>query len=371
MPNKLLMSFLKAALNKRDVQGADPSKFSKEGIKNILLINTTAIGDTLMCTPAVRAIREGFPGARITAFVGESAFKVLKGNPAIDEFIESPGKVNMNYLVKLKGLIKRLKSKNFDLAIVLHGNDPEAVPIACLSGAPYRLGMTRSIFSEHLTWYLPSGSETHVIDQKLSALAPLGIAAKVKHMEMHLSSEDCVEAGRILEERGLTGPLAVVHPFGSKPTRSWEIEKAALLADKLHDELGLDIVILGGTKKREIEGSKRIASLMKNDAFFTAGEISLRTSAAIIKSSSVAISTDSGPMHIAETFNVPLVALLGSTLATSTGPLSKASIILQDLDACEEKRPCKDYKCDHISCMKKISVEEVIDAVRRLYRVSE
>lgn len=369
MPNKLLMGFLKSALNKKNAGASTPEEYSKEDMKNILLINTTAIGDTLMCTPAIRAIREAFPAAHITSFAGQSALKVLEGNPAIDEFIESPGRVNMNYLVRLKGLISRLKSKNFDLAIVLHGNDPEAVPIACLSGAPFRLSMTSSVFNEHLTWYSPSGSGSHVIDEKLRALNVLGIKAKDKRMEMRLTNAEEQEAGSILDERGFNGPLACIHPFGSKPTRSWPIENAALLADSLCDELGFDIVMLGGTKKRELEGSKRIAAMMKNKALFTAGEIDLRTSAAIIKRSIVVISTDSGPMHIAETFNVPLVAILGSTLATSTGPLSESSIVLQDMEACDDPRPCKDYKCDHISCMKAIGVEEVIDAVKRLHRV--
>ena len=363
------MGFLKAALNKKNIQGGAPKDFSKEDIGNILLINTTAIGDTLMCTPAIRAIREGFPKARIAMFAGESALQVLNGNPAIDEFIESPGRVNVNYLVRLKGLIKRLKSRNFDLAIVLHGNDPEAVPIACLSGARFRLGMAKSVFIEHLTWYSPSKNERHVIEERLGALALLGIKANDRRMEMFLTAEEEEEAGRLLNERGLKGPIACIHPFGSKPTRSWPIERAARLADSLHDELGLDIVILGGTKKRELEGSKQIASMMKNEALLTAGEIELRISASIIKRSSIAISTDSGPMHIAEVFNIPLVALLGSTLARSTGPLSERSIVLQDLDACDVSRPCKDYKCDHISCMNAIGVEEVIDAVRRLYRV--
>jgi ADP-heptose:LPS heptosyltransferase len=188
-------------------------------------------------------------------------------------------------------------------------------------------------------------------------------------MEMSLTSSEEQEAGNILNEHGFTGQLACIHPFGSKPTRSWSVEDTALLADSLCDELGLDIVILGGTKARELEGSKRIAEMMKNKALFTAGKIGLRTSAAIIKKSSVMISTDSGPMHIAETFNVPLVAILGSTLATSTGPLSEGSIVLQDMDACDDPRPCKDYKCDHISCMKAIGVGEVIDAVKRLHRL--
>ena len=343
--------------------------YEKEKIKRILVINTTAIGDTLLSTPALRALAGFYNDASITALVGQSAYPVLKNNPHIDEIIHHPGKVNFSYLFKLPGLVSRLRKGRFDLAVVLHGNDPDSVPLAYLSGAPFTLGMVKSHYSHYLTWYCPPSDGEHVIRAKLNALISIGIESDDKQMEMRLTAEEEEEAEKILKRQGLTGPIASIHPFGSKPTRSWGIENAALLAQRLHDELGFDIVILGGPK--EVEASKLIAGMIKSPHLLTAGETDLRLSAAIIKRSSVVISTDSGPLHIAETFNVPLVAILGSTLASATGPLSEQAIVLQDMEACDVVRACKDYKCDHISCMKAIGVEEVVDAVKRLYRVQE
>ncbi len=349
--------------------GRKPVSYEKEKIKKILVINTTAIGDTLLSTPALRALAGFYRDAYITALAGSSAYPVLKNNPHIGEIIRHPGKVDFSYLFKLPGLVSKLRKGGFDLAVVLHGNDPDSVPLAYLSGAPFILGMIKTAFPYLLTWYCPRAGAGHTIRIKLDALKSLGIESVDSRMEMTLTAEEEEEAGRILEERGFTGPLACIHPFGSKPTRSWPIERAAELADRLHDELGFNIVILGGP--REVEGSRQIAGMMKSEPFLTAIETELRLSAAIIKRSSVVISTDSGPMHIAEAFNIPLVAILGSTLASATGPLSGQSIVLQDLEACDVVRACKDYKCDHISCMKAIGVEEVMDAVKRLHRVSE
>ncbi|MBE9531202.1 MAG: glycosyltransferase family 9 protein [Proteobacteria bacterium] len=349
-----------------------PAVYDKSKVERILVITTTAIGDTLLSTPALRALDEFYPRAQITALVGASAYPVLKHNPRVVEMVRHPGRVDLAYLFKLPALLGSLRRARFDLAVVLHGNDPDSVPLAFLSGAPFILGMVKTAFPNFLTWYrLPAVGE-HIIWSKLNALSALGVErleTDAQHMEMTITAKEDDEAARILHERGLRGDVAAIHPFGSKPTRSWDIKKAAELADRLVDELGLAIVILGGPK--EAEASRRIAELMNNDALFTAGAVELRLSAAIIKKSSVVVSTDSGPMHIAEAFDIPLVAILGSTLATATGPLSEESIVLQHLEVCDVPRACKQYKCDHISCMKAVGVEEVIGAVKRVYRVPQ
>ncbi|MEE8574324.1 MAG: glycosyltransferase family 9 protein [Thermodesulfobacteriota bacterium] len=367
MANKVLMKFLKTALAGKNPGDAAPESFSKERVKSILLINTTAIGDTLMCTPAIRAIREGFPEARVTMFAGKGAMSVLKGNPHIDAFIDSPGKVNMNYLVKINGIVKKLKAAKIDLAVVLHGNDPEAVPIACMSGARFRLGMGITEFKEHLTWYRPAGYDAHVVEERLRALEPLGIESIDTQMEIFLSPDEEAASERLLVEAGIDGPFVCLHPFGSKPTRQWSVEKAAELAGLLASELGLKTVLLGGAKEKE--GSRQVVKLSSEPVFATAGLTDIRVSAAIIKRSALTISTDSGPMHIAQAFNVPTIALIGSTLALSTGPVNKEAVVIQDLKACDERRPCKLYKCDHISCMNAITTAEVMKSVRETYRV--
>ena len=367
MAKGLRRAVLKSILKLISSGGEGNSPYQKDDIKSILLINITAIGDTLMCTPAIRVIREDFPGAHIAVLAGSSARQVLKANPSIDEIIPNGDKVNLSYLVRLPWLIKRLRASRPDLAVVLHGNDPQAVPLAYMSGARFRLGLTKTDFPFLLTWYKPLWTGRHLIHLRLDILKDIGIDGGDSRMELFLTESEEEGATEFLRDNAVDEPYAAIHPFASKPTRSWPLDMTAELCSRLFTETGLRPVIIGGPK--EVEASKEIIKMAKVEPTVTAGKLGLRTAAALIKKSSVIISTDSGPMHIGQALGVPTVAILGSTLRESTGPIEENSIVLQDLKACLEKRPCKDYRCSHISCMKAIGVNEVIDAVNRLNRV--
>jgi heptosyltransferase-2 len=359
--------FIKALLAGGKKHGALPEEFKKENVRNILLISTTAIGDTLMCTPAIRAIREAFKEARICALLGTGASMVLDNNPGIDEIIRLDDAGGPGDYLKLPGLVMRLKREKFDLAIVLHANDPYAVPLAYLSNAPFRLGMTRTEFPELLTWYSVAGYSSHVIEERLKALKPLGISSTDLQMELFLTRGEEMEAERILKSAGIKEPFACVHPFGSKLTRSWPPEYAAELIDHLSEKLDLGVVLLGGEKEKA--ASEKLAHMTRSEFFSTAGKARLRISAGMIKRAKLVVSTDSGPMHVAQAFGVPTVAVIGSTLASSTGPSVKGSVIVKNDSVCDEPRPCKKYDCDHISCMRLVKPKEVMDAVDKLCRV--
>ncbi len=330
-------------------------------VKKILVINTTAIGDTLICTPAIRAIKKAFPKASITALVGSAAREVLENNPHIDELLDHPGRMNIGYLLKFPGLIKRLKRERFDLAAVLYGNDPDAVPIAYLSGAPIRLGTVRTDFPDLLTHYRPSSIEGHIVREKLKALTAIGIKASDTRMEMFLTSGEEREAERFLEG---AGDIVSIHPFGSKRNKQWPEEYCAELADALFDRFSLRTVLIGGPS--EAGAIRRIASEMKSEPLCTGGRLGLRIASAVIKKSKMVITTDSGPLHIAQAFRVPTIALIGSTNWKTTGPVEDNAVVLQKPEACVAKRPCKFYNCEHISCIRSLSPDLVIDTVGRI-----
>ncbi len=367
MAKVLRQNILKGVLgniHKRDLRS---ETYSKEKIEKILLINTTAIGDTLMCTPAIRALRETFPKVRIEVVAGSSARLVLTGNPRIDQIIEYPDKVDLRYLMGLRGLIRRLRSFGPDLAIVLHGNDPDAVPLAYMSRARFRMGMAKTDFPFLLDWYKPLWTGGHLVRLRLEALKDLGIDCDNTEMELFLSDKEQAEADSIIKAFNIDGPMAAIHPFGSKRTRQWSLKRAAELGDLLYEKDGLYPVLLGGPK--EIAGSREVASMMKTKPLITAGAVPLRVSAAIIKRCSVLVSTDSGPMHVGQAVGTPTVAIVGSTLAESTGPIEESAVVVSHPESCDVKRPCKRYDCDHIICMDSVTTKEVLDGVRRICRV--
>lgn len=367
MPNRVLLGLLKFSFKTILIfVRRDKPHFSRELIKNILIVNTTAIGDTLLSTPAIRAIRKGFPGARVSALVGKDAKAVLLGSPHLDELIEHPGRVDIFYLFKLPSLLYNLRRRVFDLVVILHANDPDAGPLAYLSGAPHRVGWAESRLS--FLYTIPVRTRvpgSHVIDIRLKNLEPLGIRSNDRRMELHLSSEEEDAANRLIEGLGLIGETFIgLHPFGSKVNRWWPEDNVVGFCNMVGKRFGWRVVIFGGSKEsRFAEDMTRRAKAM---VVTIAGGLSIRESAALIKRCILFISTDSGPMHISQAMGVPTIALFGPNDPSTVSPLIEPYEIIQKHLPCV---PCNSKICDRdIECMKGITPEDVLEAINALFK---
>jgi ADP-heptose:LPS heptosyltransferase len=357
--NKIHHSILRLIFSRISRNDAAPPPFSAAEVRNVLIINTTAIGDTLMCTPAIRAIRKGLPGARITALASASARSVLDGSAHIDAFIKYPGRINLGYLFKIPGLVSELRRFKFDLVIELHATDPDKGPLSYMTGARWRMGSERSLnsflYTHRVPPYLPG---VHTVRVALKNLALLGIEDDGSQMELFLNDADRAEASRafpsLAEEKYIT-----IHPFGSKANKWWP-EKNVKEFCALLKGLGYVPIIIGGSS--EARGAAEIAS--GTGAISAAGALSIRGSAALIEKSALLVTTDSGPMHIAGALKVPTIALFGADDPVRTGPLNPGDVVIQkELDCV----PCRERKCRYpaVECMESITPEEVFDEVKK------
>lgn len=359
MSTKLHHSVLKRIFRTISEKEPLPPEYSPEKIKKILIVNTTAIGDTLLSTPAIRAIRKGFPGAKITALASRAAHSILLRNPNIDSFVVHPGRVNLKYLVRLPLLIKNLKKGSFDLVIVLHANDPDAGPLAYMTGASWRMGFEESGFAFLFTMPIKTRSSIeHVIDVQLKNIGGLGLSPVGRHMEFFLDQDDVAEARPFVErlKKGKKGFIAL-HPFGSNKNRWWPAERAREFIALFAKSADYSIVIIGGKKEKdEAEG------LIKGtEAVSIAGELSIRGAAALIREAALMVTTDSGPMHIAQAMGVPSVVLFGPADPIITGPICEEDIVIQKDLSCA---PCLKKQCslERVECMWAISAKEVFEA---------
>ena len=365
MPNRFLIAFLKGAFSLvLQFDGRSPS-YKTEYIRNILFLNTTAMGDTLLSTPAIRALREAFPEARITSLVSPIAKEILLNNPHIDRFIDYPGRVDLPFFLSLPRILRDLRKERFDLSIVLDSNDPEAGPFSYISGAPVRVGWQESRLSFLFNIPVRKRMEgLHVVDIKLKALEAIGIRSRGRKPEIFLTKEEELRADEILKNEGLlNGRIAGLHPFGAKRNRWWPEEYVISLSNILFKKYGFRTILFGGKEERPY--AVRMAGGMKGRPFVIAGNTGIRESAALIKRCSFFVSPDSGPMHLAQAVGTPTIALFGPTDPTFTGPTGEKSIVIRKKMDCS---PCKDYDCSHISCMKDISVEDVLGAVEEMNR---
>ncbi len=369
MPNKTLLALLRASFKTIllfDRRAKQP--FSKDGIKNILIINTTAIGDTLLSTPAIRAIREGFSDAGIAVLASPQARMVLKNNPRIDYIINHPGRVDFFYIFKLPGLIRRLRRGRFDLVVILHANDPDAAPLAYLSGASHRMGWAESRLSFlHTIPVKTRLIDVHTIDVRLRNLENIGVVNENRRMEMFITDDESEWASSFIRDVGCedTG-LVGIHPFGSKQNKWWYKRDVIEFCRSVREELGSAVLLFGGEKEREAAGA--IAREV-DGVINLSGKCDIRQTVALINKCRVFVSTDSGPMHIAHALGVPTVALFGPDDPRITGPVIGNFDIIQLPLPCV---PCRSKEChmESVMCME-ISAEEVMRAVKSLLHGTE
>jgi heptosyltransferase-2 len=363
MPNRFLLALLKGGFSLALKFDKRNSSYRAEDIKGILLLNTTAMGDTLLSTPAIKAIKRTFPKAKISSIVSPVAKEILENNPYINRFINYPGRVDLPFFFKLPKILRDLKKDKFDLSIVLDSNDPEAGPFSYLSGAPVRIGWQESKLSFLFTIPVKKRIKNlHIVDIKLHALEVIGIKAYGRKPEIFLTEEEENRANKIIKKADLIQEKIVgIHPFGAKRNRWWPEEYVAFLCEILFKKYGFKTILFGGKKEKFF--AERIAEKAIKKPFIAAGKLNVRGTAALIKRCSFFISPDSGPMHLAQAVNTPTIALFGPADPSITGPTGEKNIILKKEISCS---PCKNYECSHVSCMKAISVEDVLAAIEEM-----
>ncbi len=338
-------------------------------MRNLLVIKLRYIGDVLLATPVLRALRERFPEARVTVAVNRGTEAILKWNPDVQEVMV----VEKGGLAEQLRFLRAVRSRRFDAVIDLTDGDRAAI-LAGLSGAPLRIG-----FNEEHRWrgllfttIAPALSGTvHRVDYDLQALLPLGIEPKASQPRLYTSLEDDERAARLLEEAGLAGaggPLVMFQPGARYWFKAWPAERFATLADRLSDSFGCRVVIGGNEPERLL--AEEVRRLARSTPTVLAGRTPLLTYAAILKRCRLFVGNDNGPMHMAAALGVPVVALFGPSNPGEWGPRGpQVRVLYKGLDC----RRCFHPTCarGEESCMKRISVEEVWTAVGALLESRE
>ncbi len=275
--------------------------------KRILLIRLEHVGDVLMTTPAIRALRKRFPKARIDVLVRDFTAPILQRNKNVSNVIvwnapwlSSLGK--RDPWSSARQMIRKLQKNNYDVAIDFHG-DPRNILFAGRI-AKYRVGFGCRGFGFLLNKTVPY--RKHVIDRNLALAKALGAVSKDRTMELTVSSSDEKFAKSAL--KGISKPV-IISPGSGKKEKNWLEERWAEVADKLIEEKGATIILTGS--KGEAEMVKCIQEQVHHPdkVLNLCGKTSLTQLAAVIKHSKLLLSPDSGPVHIARTMNTPLLEL--------------------------------------------------------------
>ncbi len=330
-------------------------------MKNILVIKLRYIGDVLLATPSVRAIKAARSDVRVTMLVNRGTEEVLSGNPDLDEIVVlDKGSLAVQYR-----LIAGLRRRQFDTVIDLTDGDRSAF-LSWISGAPVRIG-----FNDEHRWrgwsytqvVQPASGVRHRIDRDLAALKPLGIPASETTPLFCLTEEDTAGGDLLLDRLGIRRdrPIIVIQPGARYWFKAWPYEQFAELADRLAVDYGGQILI-GGSREEE-PLARRIREAANSRPVSMAGRATLRQFAAIASRAVLFVGNDSGAMHIAAAVGTPVVALFGPSNPDEWGPRGgRVKVLYKGLDC----RACFHPTCTRgeENCMRQIMVGEVAAAVR-------
>lgn len=308
------------------------------------------IGDLVMATPVLRALKEGFPEVEITAMCLTSQAELFLQDPHVDKIwgIEKGG----------KKIPEKIKEERYEVGILLT-NSFSSAWLLWRGGVPIRIGYSREGRRIFLTHPVRKKEEDiHQVDQYKRLLEPLGVSGEKIEPKLYVKEEEREVVVKLLQKEGYEKgqQLIGINPLAAYgPAKCWPEERYHQLLKKLQKHAEFFVVVLG-----EASSYDKVASIIgeesKNRKNF-AGKTSLRELAVLMQEMDLLITNDSGPMHIAAALDTPLLALFGSTDEKRTGPYGKEGSVLKKKVSCS---PCFQRVCPiDFRCMKGISVEAV------------
>lgn len=340
-------------------------------IRRVLIRGTNWVGDALMTTPAVAAIRHNFPNARISMLVVPWVLDLFIHNPHIDEVIPYFREGRHKGFQGKLALVRELKERKFDLSILLQ-NAFEAALLTWGASIPRRVGYNTDLRGPLLTQAValrPEYKKMHQTEYYLAMIRDLGLEVSDLDMVLPVPEEYNSKIIQRLKEYGFEGsPLIVLAPgatYGS--AKMWPGKRFSLLAAEVVRHWGARLIILGSGQEKGV-GNDIVRSVGRDAAVNLCGATSLLEAAAWIRQATLVISNDSGLMHMAAALSKPQLAIFGPTDRSTTGPRNNRAVIISHETACA---PCLKVRCpiDH-RCMESITVEEVFEGVGQMLSTS-
>lgn len=336
---------------------------------NILLIQLKRIGDLILTTPAISAIRQKFPDATITLVVSQGCTALLPAIPNVDQTY-----VMQRNPADIATFLAIARTK-FDACVDFTRNNRSAF-LTWLSWAEKRIGSHRiKRRSRFRHWayneFVPGRMrDQHMVDYNLSLLQPLGITDVSPPVRLILPAEICHDAVELRRKLKIEQPFVVFHPGSARPEKFWDPDRWAEVITAAMDRWHFTPVLTGTTSPPEKSHLAEVESRLPRPTgrsgpavIDLSGKIDLLTLAAVIAQARLLVTVDSAPMHIAAATGTPQIVLFGPTNPFHWHPRQPTALILQG----DSPVPVHEFapRQDRLP-MKLISTQTVIDAMDSL-----
>jgi heptosyltransferase-2 len=368
-----------------------PTSDLRERLRRILVVKLADLGDLLTATPALRALRQRFPTAEITALVTPHCLPLLRGNDAVDHLVgfrkalfdDPRGLVHPARAPRAALAVGRLgahlREQRFDALVLLHHlttgwGRAKYRALSSAVGAPVRAGLDDG-HGDFLTYRATDHGfgERHEVEYWLDVVGTLGATSQDPSMELHLTEAERQRGERHWNAAGLGRHVVVLHPGSGSFSlaKRWAPDRFAAVGDALAAD-GMQVAVVAGVGEESLAESVR--SVMQFPVQLLTDIGSSRELAAVLEYAALFVGNDSGVMHLAATMRVPTVGVFGLTNHRAWGPFPPTHHRVARLDL-----PCSPclYSgfelgipagCPPRTCLTELEPTQVISAARSLLR---
>lgn len=277
-----------------------------KSFQNILVVRTDRLGDVVLTTPAIKALREKYPNARISILILPSTYDLVNGNPYVDQILMDVPLEKQKGILGLLSfvcLVRKMRLERFDLAIIFHTK--RRYNLACwLAGIPCRLGYKTKKFGFLLTIPVPDirfSGKKHESEYCLKLLKKIGVYSA--ELELFVPVDEQAERWSLkwIEDKNLKPKqFIVIHPLASDSARFWPASNYCHLIDWLTKNFNIKIVLIG---------FPRMVLNTETDYLNLTGQTSVSQMVSLLRHSRLLISNDSGPVHVAAGVGTPVVSI--------------------------------------------------------------
>ncbi|MFH1412004.1 MAG: lipopolysaccharide heptosyltransferase II [Candidatus Omnitrophota bacterium] len=341
----------------------------KNTLKNIVILRTDRIGEVLLSTVAVSALKKKYPDLRVSFVTSVYSSPLLEGRTDIARVIETDTLGGGSVLLKAIKLSFILRKGRFDSALIM--NPHKMLHLACyLAGIPERAGYDRKwgfLLTSKIADKRDEGLK-HEIEYAYDLLKLLGVEEKAEGPILSVSEKEERSLTDKLAKKGISEkePFAVIFPGSSNPSKRWPENRFTELIQRMEKELGLRAVVSGGSGEEDLV--RDIAREADGNTVSFSYELDLREIAVLLKRSRVFIGNDTGPMHMAAALKTPVIAIFGRNIP-GVGPVrwrpwGEGHIVFHEDAGCGV---CRDAECpEGYKCMDAVTVEAVFGAAKKI-----
>lgn len=335
------------------------------GIERILVINLAFIGDMLLSSPTIAALKAAIPHAKIDVLATPVTAPIAVHHPDVQQVhIYDKRNEHKGLWAGLK-LANQIRQEKYELAICLNFASRGAI-LAWAAGIPLRIGYKAQQAQWFLTHDLPAvrKPDRHEAENHLAVLEPLGIKAQDTKLRYQVKPEDEASLWTKLPElkkKSSQRRLAFC-PIGSYARKSWPLDRMAQVILKASTEA--TCYLIGGTK--EAIALEKVSHQAEGKAQVLAGTLTLAELGAFLKQMDGLITVDTGPLHMAQALQIPTIALYGPTDPKIWGPRNHKDKIFYHQSHCS---PCWGKgECEENQCLKTVSAQSVLEVIQKLNR---